>query len=219
VIPFSFELPTGSQPRILLLAAHCDDIEIGCGATLQLLAARYPAMELRWTVFSAPDERAVETRKAAKLLLPEGVHVEFDLRTFRESYFPYVGAEIKDCMQSISKEFHPDLIFTHSSEDQHQDHRVVSELTRNAYRDHLILEYEVAKYDGDLASPNVFVPVTLEQLSKKVSSLMDAFASQRTKYWFTTETFTSLMRLRGVESRSPSGYAEAFHCRKLRLLA
>lgn len=217
--PSFLQLPLGVSPRILLLGAHCDDIEIGCGATLQVLAARYPAMELRWTVFSTPEERAAETRRAAKLLLPADMPIQFDLRTFRESYFPYIGAEIKECMQSISSEFRPDLIFTHFSEDKHQDHRLVSELTRNAYRDHLILEYEVVKYDGDLASPNIFVPVSHEQLTKKVSSLMDAFASQRTKYWFTEETFTSLMRLRGIESQSPSGYAEAFHCRKLRFLA
>jgi LmbE family N-acetylglucosaminyl deacetylase len=219
MIPSFLELPLGVPPRILLVGAHCDDVEIGCGATLQVLAARYPAMELRWTVLSTPDERAEETRTAAKLLLPTSVQIQFDLRTFRESYFPYVGAEIKDCMQSIGREFAPDLIFTHYSEDKHQDHRLVSELTRNAYRDHLILEYEVSKYDGDLASPNVFVPVSHEQLNKKVGSLMDAFASQRTKDWFTADAFTSLMRLRGIESRSPSGYAEAFHCRKLRMLA
>jgi LmbE family N-acetylglucosaminyl deacetylase len=219
MIPSLLELAPGASPRILLLGAHCDDIEIGCGATLQVLAARYPAMELRWTVFSTPGERAAETRKAARLLLPDGIPIEFDLRTFRESYFPYIGAEIKDCVQSISREFSPDLIFTHSADDKHQDHRLISELTRNAYRDHLILEYEVSKYDADLSSPNVFVPASREQVNKKVTSLMDAFASQRTKYWFTEDTFTSLMRLRGVESRSPSGYAEAFHCSKLRLLA
>lgn len=213
------DLPDGSSPRVLVLGAHCDDIEIGCGATLQVLAARFPTMDLRWTVLSAPNERAAETKLAAKLLLPKGVSIRFDLRTFRESYFPYIGAEIKDFVQSIGGEFKPDLIFTHSALDKHQDHRVVSELTNNAFRDQLILEYEVAKYDGDLTSPNVFVPVNAEQLRKKVAALMDAFTSQRSKFWFTEETFVALMRLRGVESRSPSGYAEAFHCRKLRLLA
>jgi LmbE family N-acetylglucosaminyl deacetylase len=176
-------------------------------------------MELRWTVLSAVGERAAETRLAAQLLLPQGVSIQFDLRTFRESYFPYIGAEIKDFIQSIGGQFRPDLVLTHSALDRHQDHRLVSELTSNAFRDQLILEYEVAKYDGDLTSPNVFVPVSAEQLRKKVAALMDAFTSQRSKFWFTEETFVALLRLRGVESHSPSGYAEAFHCRKLRLLA
>jgi LmbE family N-acetylglucosaminyl deacetylase len=202
-----------------MLGAHCDDIEIGCGATLQVLAELFPAMELRWTVFSAPDERAAETRRAAELLLPNSVSIRFDLLGFRESYFPYIGAEIKECMQSMSAQFSPDLIFTHCGGDKHQDHRTVCELTRNAYRDHLILEYEVAKYDGDLASPNVFVPASLQQLTKKLSTITAAFVSQKGKYWFTEDTFSSLMRLRGVESRSPTGYAEAFHCQKLRLFA
>ena len=176
-------------------------------------------MELRWTVLSAPAERAAETKRAAELLLPKSVSIQFDLRTFRESYFPYIGAEIKDFVQSIGGQFNPELVLTHWASDKHQDHRLVSELTSNAFRDQLILEYEVAKYDGDLASPNVFVAVDAQQLRKKVATVMDAFASQRSKFWFTEETFVALMRLRGVESRSPSGYAEAFHCRKLRLLA
>jgi LmbE family N-acetylglucosaminyl deacetylase len=219
MIPSLLNLAADSSPRVLLLGAHSDDIEIGCGATLQVLAARFPSLELRWTVLSATGERAAETKRAAKLLLPESVSIQFDLRTFRESYFPYIGAEIKDFVQSLSGQFKPDLIFTHSMADKHQDHRVVSELTSNAYRDHLILEYEVAKYDGDLASPNVFVPASAEQVRKKIGALMEAFRSQSSKFWFTEETFTSLLRLRGVESRSLSGYAEAFHCRKLRLLA
>lgn len=213
------DLPAGASPRILLLGAHCDDIEIGCGGTLQVLAARFPTMALRWTVLSAPAERAAETRRAAELLLPKSVSIQFDLRSFRESYFPYIGAEIKDFVQSISGQFNPDLVLTHRASDKHQDHRLVSELTSNAFRDQLILEYEIAKYDGDLSSPNVFVPIDAQQLRKKVATIMDAFSSQRSKFWFTEETFVALMRLRGVESRSASGYAEAFHCRKLRLLA
>src|SRR5215471_9728061 len=144
------EINSGRPPRVLLLGAHSDDIEIGCGGTVQVLAARFPAMELRWTVFSAAGERAAETRRAAELLLPKNASIQFDLRTFRESYFPYLGADIKDFMQSMSSQYSPDLIFTHFADDKHQDHRIVSELTRNAFRDHLILEYEVAKYAGDL---------------------------------------------------------------------
>lgn len=213
------DIPVGRAPRVLLIGAHCDDIEIGCGATLQVLVSRFPALELRWTVFSAPVERAEETKRAAELLLPAGTKIQFDLHAFRESYFPYVGAEVKDCMQAIAVRFSPDLVLTHFAGDKHQDHRLLSELTANAFRDHLIFEYEIVKYDADLAQPNVFVPVSREQMDRKVAALMGVFSSQTTKYWFTEETFTSLMRLRGIESRSPSGYAEAFHCRKLRMLA
>jgi LmbE family N-acetylglucosaminyl deacetylase len=209
---------SSAAPRLLLLGAHSDDIEIGCGGTLQVLAETYPGIQIRWTVFSATGERAAETRRAAELLLPPGAAIRFDIQTFRESYFPYVGAEIKDHVESIKREFSPDLVFTHAANDKHQDHRLISELTRNAYRDHLILEYEVMKYDGDLTSPNVFVPLRPEQVDKKVRALMEAFQSQRKKHWFTTDAFSSLMRLRGVESNSPSGLAEAFHCNKLRFL-
>jgi LmbE family N-acetylglucosaminyl deacetylase len=217
--PSLFRFPNGAAPRLLLLGAHSDDIEIGCGATLQVLAAMYPRMELRWTVLSAPGERAAETKHAARLLLGDNVSVQTDLHDFRESYFPYVGVDVKECMDAIGREFNPDIVFTHCEHDKHQDHRIVSELTYNTYRDHLILEYEVMKYDGDLGSPNVFVPVTPQQMETKVHALLTAFRSQSTKYWFTKDTFMALPRLRGVESRSPTGFAEAFYCRKLRLFA
>jgi LmbE family N-acetylglucosaminyl deacetylase len=217
MIASTIALHDGAPKRVLLLGAHSDDIEIGCGATLQALVEKYPGIELRWTVFSSTDERAAETKRAAALLLPRGSAIQFDIRSFRESYFPYIGAEIKDCVESIKREFSPDVIFTHAANDKHQDHRLISELTRNAYRDHLILEFEVMKYDGDLTSPNVFVPVLREQADKKVHALMDSFRSQRHKHWFTADAFMSLMRLRGIEANSPSGFAEAFFCQKLRL--
>jgi len=214
-----FQLPSDRAPRILLLGAHCDDIEIGCGGTLQVLAELYPRCELRWSVFNSNEERAEETRRAAAMLLPGAPRIHFDIQTFRNSYFPYIGAEVKDHMEAIKRDFAPDLILTHFENDRHQDHRVVSELTRNAYRDHLILEYEIVKYDGDLASPSVFVPLTREQAERKIEVLMTAFASQRARPWFTPDAFRALLRLRGIEANAPGGYAEAFHCRKLRLLA
>jgi LmbE family N-acetylglucosaminyl deacetylase len=218
MIATQLQLTPGAPLRVLLLGAHCDDIEIGCGGTLQALARLYPDLECRWSIFSSTAERAEETRRAASMLLPSTVRVRFDIKTFRNSFFPYIGAEVKDHMEAIKRDFAPSLVLTHFERDRHQDHRVVSELTRNAYRDHLILEYEVVKYDGDLASPGVFVPLTLEQVERKVEVLMTAFESQRDHHWFTPDTFRSLMRLRGIESNSPSGFAEAFHCRKVRLL-
>jgi len=216
MIPSLFALPSDAQPRVLMLGAHCDDVEIGCAGTLQVLATRFPAMSIRWIVLSSPAQRASETKNAAAQILPTGTDLQLEFRAFKESYFPYIGAEIKDCIEAIAKDFRPDVVFTHHTQDRHQDHRLVAELTHNAFRDHVILEYEVVKYDGDLGSPNVFVPVSREQLETKVRGLMSAYESQRTKFWFTEDTFTSLMRLRGVESRSPTGFAEAFHCRKLR---
>ena len=215
----SLPIFSSNTPRALFLGAHSDDIEIGCGGALQVLTEEYPGVELRWTVFSSTPERAAETRRAIELLLPRGTNVRVDTLGFRESYFPYVGAEIKDSIEGIRREFSPDVVFTHFGEDKHQDHRLVSEVTRNAYRDHLIVEYEILKYDGDLASPNVFVPLRVDQVEKKVQVLLDAFPSQRSKQWFTADAFKAILRLRGIESNAPSGFAEAFHCRKLRWLA
>jgi LmbE family N-acetylglucosaminyl deacetylase len=214
----SLPVLSSSTPRALFLGAHSDDIEIGCGGALQVLAEQYPDIELRWTVFSATPERAAETRRAVELLLPRGINIRVDTLGFRESYFPYIGAEIKDSVEAIKREFSPDVIFTHFGGDKHQDHRLISEVTRNAYRDHLILEYEILKYDGDLASPNVFVPLRLDHVEKKVQTLLDAFASQRAKQWFTADAFKAVLRLRGIESNAASGFAEGFHCPKLRWL-
>ncbi len=215
----SLPILPSTTPRALFLGAHSDDVEIGCGGVLQVLAEKYPGIELRWTVFSATPERAAESRRAIDLLLPRGTNIRADTLGFRESYFPYVGAEIKDSVEAIKREFSPDVVFTHFGEDKHQDHRLISEVTRNAYRDHLILEYEILKYDGDLASPNVFVPLRVDQVEKKVQALLDAFPSQRSKHWFTADAFKAVLRLRGIESNATSGFAEAFHCRKLRWLA
>jgi LmbE family N-acetylglucosaminyl deacetylase len=209
------ELTTSRAPRVLLLGAHCDDIEIGCGGLLQVLSEARRDIEWRWTVMSSTDERAAETRHCARLLLPEGASVEFDVQSFRESYFPYVGAAIKDHIESIKQQFTPDLILTHFEGDRHQDHRIVSELTKNAFRDHLILEYEIVKYDADLLHPSVFVPLTPRHVEQKAAALLEAFASQRDKQWFTGDTFRAILRLRGIEANAPSGFAEAFHCRKL----
>ena len=210
---------SSQTPRVLCLGAHSDDVEIGCGGALQVLTEKYPGVEIRWTVFSSTPERAAETRRAVEMLLPRGTNVRVDILAFRESYFPYIGADIKDSVEAIKREFSPDVVFTHFGEDKHQDHRLVSEVTRNAYRDHLILEYEILKYDGDLASPNVFVPLRLDQVEKKVQVLLDAFHSQRSRQWFTEDAFKAVLRLRGIESNAKSGYAEAFHCRKMHWLA
>jgi LmbE family N-acetylglucosaminyl deacetylase len=200
--------------KILCLGAHSDDIEIGCGGTILRLAEQYPNCEFHWIVFSAIGVREAEAQRAAALFVGSRLKAPL-LKIFQDGFMPYVGAEVKTVFEKELKQLSPDLIFTHNGKDAHQDHRLIAELTWNTFRDHLILEYEIPKYDGDLGQPSVFVPLDSEVCQKKVGYLMDAFQSQHTKHWFQPETFLSIMRLRGMECNSPSGYAEAFHCRKL----
>jgi LmbE family N-acetylglucosaminyl deacetylase len=200
--------------NVLCLGAHSDDIEIGCGGTILSLARQFPNLVFHWVVFSATGVRADEARRAASLFVQPVALKGPILKTFQDGFMPFVGGDIKAAfeeLQSIS----PDLVFTHNRKDAHQDHRILAELTWNTFRDHLILEYEIPKYDGDLGTPSVFVPLETELYEKKVSYLMESFGSQRGKRWFQPETFLALMRLRGMECNAPSGYAEAFYCRKL----
>jgi len=205
----------GRDFQVLCLGAHCDDIEIGCGGTLIELARTHPSMRFKWIVLSSDARRGNETRDAARRI-GKG-HVDVELLQYRNGYFPGVWTEIKDYFETLKLSLTPDLIFTHSLGDRHQDHRVVAELTWNTFRNHLILEYEIPKYEGELGQPNVFVPIPIETVATKVSILMDSFTSQRDKKWFTNETFQGLMRLRGIECNSESGHAEGFHSRKLLL--
>jgi LmbE family N-acetylglucosaminyl deacetylase len=203
-----------SGTKILCLGAHSDDIEIGCGGTILRLAGEYPGCEFHWVVLSATGSREAEARRAARLFAGSRLRSCL-LKSFRDGFMPYSGGEVKAVFESELKGISPDLIFTHSGGDAHQDHRLVSELTWNTFRNHLILEYEIPKYDGDLGRPGVFVPLDGEICERKTGYILDAFRSQRDKHWFDRETFYSLMRLRGMECSASSGYAEAFHCRKL----
>lgn len=198
---------------VLCLGAHSDDIEIGCGGTIFQLVKRYPDCALHWVVFSATGLRAEEARQSALLFAGSTIRGPH-LKTFKDGFMPYFGAEVKLAFEEL-KAISPDVIFTHNRYDAHQDHRLLAELTWNTFRDHLILEYEIPKYDGDLGQPSIFVPLDAATCKKKVDSIMDTFRSQRDKSWFQPETFYSLMRLRGMECNSPSGYAEAFYSRKL----
>jgi LmbE family N-acetylglucosaminyl deacetylase len=199
---------------VLCLGAHSDDIEIGCGGTLLYLKEAFPGLRFHWVVFSATGLRGQEAAKSAELFTA-GCDREIVRKDFRDGFMPYSGGVVKDFFEVLKKDVNPELIFTHWQGDAHQDHRLVSELTRNTFRDHLILEYEIPKYDGDMGRPNVFVPLTSAIYEKKINNLLDVFDSQRTKRWFDRETFLGIMRIRGMESNSPSGYAEAFHAKKL----
>jgi len=202
--------------KILCLGSHGDDIEIGCGGTLLQLAQDYEGqLIVHWVVFSATMEREKEARESAEAFLRGTKEKKIIIYHYEDSFFPYVGGEIKRTMHQVSCEFAPDLIFTHRGQDAHQDHRLISELTWNAFRDHLILEYEIPKYDGDLGLPNVFVPLSESAYRDKLSHLMAYFKSQTGKQWFREDTFLSILRLRGIECNSASGHAEAFYSRKI----
>jgi LmbE family N-acetylglucosaminyl deacetylase len=212
----SLNLPfdPASSLKILCLGAHSDDIEIGCGAAILRLARQYPNCLFHWVVFSALGVRSAEAQRGATLFAGKNAVQGPLLKEFQDGFMPFMGREVKAVFEEL-KSISPDLIFTHSNKDAHQDHRLISELSWNTFRDHFILEYEIPKYDGDLGHPNLFVPVGYEVCEQKVRYLMDAFESQRSKRWFQPETFYGLMRLRGMECNAPSGYAEAFYCRKL----
>ena len=202
---------------VLCLGAHSDDIEIGCAGTLLSLVERGHQLRVTWAVLSANDERAAEARHSAEQLLGKVAELRVHLGAFRDAHFPAEFGALKDYFAKLRQETNPDLVFTHCIEDRHQDHRLVGELTWQAWRDHLILEYEVPKYEGDLGRPNVFVPVSQAAANAKVEHLLAHFGSQRSKDWFSGDTFLGLMRLRGVECRSQHGFAEAFIVRKVLL--
>jgi LmbE family N-acetylglucosaminyl deacetylase len=217
--PLTLSLGSSSRKRlrVLCLGAHSDDIEIGCGATILGLAARRPRPEFRWVVWSATGQREGEARRGARNFLGAGFAEAVRVHGFRDGFFPAQFREIKEAFETEARKFRPDVVFTHAREDRHQDHRVVSDLTWNTFRSQLILEYEIPKWDGDLGRPNLYVPVTRANARRKTRALLSVFGSQRSKDWFSEETFLGLMRLRGVECRALDGHAEAFFARKITL--
>ncbi len=214
MMQLSINAKPGERLKVLCLGAHSDDIEIGCGGTILRLAAEHPDCEFHWVVFSATGMRQTEARRAAHLFAGSSLKGPV-LKSFQDGFMPYIGSEMKATFEAELKHISPDIIFTHNGNDAHQDHRVISQLTWNTFRAHLILEYEIPKYDGDMGRPSIFVPLDRATCETKVKNLMDAFQSQRTKHWFQPDTFLALMRLRGMECAASSGYAEAFYCRKL----
>lgn len=203
--------------RILCIGAHPDDIEIGAGGALLTLVSERPGCAVDWVVATSPGGRDQEARVSAEALLADVAKVDVHLLGLRESYLDSSGDVVKEALQGLrdSLSAAPDVILTHHRDDRHQDHRTLSDLTWNLWRDHLILEYEIPKWDGDLGRPNVYVPLTETVAERKLRHLAEHFASQRGKDWYDDETFRGLMRLRGMECRSPSRYAEAFHGRKI----
>lgn len=201
--------------NILCIGAHADDIEIGCGGTILKLLQTHPGSRVVWVVMTARGDRKKEAIKSAIAFLRGAGSTKIVTKSFRESYLPYHGEEVKKYFDTLPRMIDPDLIFTHCRHDLHQDHRIVCELTWNTYRRHQILEYEIPKYDGDLGQPNLYVPLTGEVIKNKVRLLMEQFSTQRSKRWFTEDTFYGLLRIRGIESPKSTRYAEAFYARKV----
>ncbi len=200
---------------VLCLGAHSDDIEIGCGGTILKLAQECGGLNVFWVVFSAEGGRSREARSSAQAFLRGIDRKKIVIKQFRNSFFPFDGARIKEYFEQLKRVCQPDLVFTHYRDDRHQDHRVLSDLAWNTFRNHLILEYEIPKYDGDLGIPNLFVPLEDKLCRAKVEYLCRFFQTQSNKHWFSADLFFSLMRLRGIECASTTKYAEAFYCRKM----
>jgi LmbE family N-acetylglucosaminyl deacetylase len=215
LLAFSLARGSTSSLSVLVVGAHSDDIEIGCGGTLLQLARDVHDLSVYWVVLGARGERADEARRSADALLSAVPGRTVVIQEFRDAFLPYVGESVKEFFEDLKQKVSPDVIFTHQRHDLHQDHRLVCELTWNTFRDHLIVEYEVPKYDGDVGTPNFFVHLDDEIVRRKVDLLLDQFATQRDRRWFTDDLFRALMRIRGMESNAPSGYAEGFYARKL----
>lgn len=204
----------GKALSILAIGAHSDDIEIGAGGAILSWIASGAQVSVDWCVASAAGGRAEEARASAADFLGGAARADVHLAEFRDGYLPAERSAVKDWVEGL-KALSPDVILTHQRNDAHQDHRLISELTWNTFRDHLILEYEIPKWDGDLGQPNAYVPLADAILSRKIELLHRHFGSQRSKAWFDDETFRGLARIRGVECRTR--YAEAFYARKLML--
>lgn len=201
--------------KILCLGAHSDDIEIGCGGTMLRLIRENPGVDVHWVVLSSNEMRRAEALSSAERFLHGVRERTIDIQEFRDSYFPDQWSAIKDHFHAIANSFQPDVVFTHRRDDAHQDHRVVAELTWCAFRKHLVLEYEIPKFEGDLGQPNVFVPLSERLIESKSAYLLESFASQADKYWFSAETFRSLALIRGLEANADERFAEGFYSRKL----
>jgi LmbE family N-acetylglucosaminyl deacetylase len=215
MLKVDFHKRDGGPTRILCLGAHSDDIEIGCGGTIMQLLADERALDFTWIVFGAGGQRGREAKKSANLFLESAKKKRVEVLKFRDGFFPYEGQTIKEYFEQMKRNVNPHIIFTHYRHDLHQDHRLISELTWNTFRDHLILEYEILKYDGDLGTPNCYVHLDASICDKKIGHIGSCFGTQKKKPWFSDDAFYSILRLRGVESNAPSGYAEGFYGRKI----
>lgn len=207
----------GGELRILAVGAHCDDIDIGCGAAMLNMLQKYRGAQVTWVVFASDPQRERELRASARKFLRGAGRATVIVHRFRDGFFPAQFSDIKESFESLKRLADPDIVFTHHRFDRHQDHRLIAELTWNTFRNHLILEYEIPKYEGDLTTPCAYVPVTRVQAERKIRILCESYPTQRSKSWFTEDTFRGVLRLRGLESGSETGWAEGFHVTKFQL--
>ena len=206
----------GERLTALFLGAHSDDIEIGVGGTILDLITSGVQLDAHWCVLSATGARVKEAEASATAFLAGAASAKIEVADFKDGFFPYEGETLKPWFEGLKARIKPDIVFTHRRDDAHQDHREVCQLTWNTFRDHVVLEYEIPKWDGDLGQPNAYMPVSAKALARKIELLLAHFGTQRSKDWFDAETFRGLARLRGMECRAPDGYAEAFVARKMR---
>jgi LmbE family N-acetylglucosaminyl deacetylase len=205
----------GERLSVLCLGAHSDDIEIGAGGTLLGWLDQGVRLDVHWCVLSGINERGKEAKASATDFLAAAANRTIEIMNFRDGFFPEQGEQIKVWFEQLKSRVSPDVVLTHRRDDGHQDHRQVNRLVWNTFRDHLVLEYEIPKWDGDMGRPNLYVPVSAAVMRRKVELLMSHFGSQRSKQWFDPETFLGLARLRGMECRAQEHYAEGFVVRKM----
>ena len=215
MLGLTFGKPNGSALEILCIGAHCDDIEIGCAGTVIAIQQRYPQCKVHVLILTSTPARRTEADAAAKALVKVSARGEVRIGALPDGLLPAHLPALKAEFERMKKAVNPDLVLTHHVLDRHQDHRLISDVTWQTFRDHMIWEYEIPKFDGDLATPNMYVPLSAALAARKIALVMRAFPSQQSKPWFKAENLEAIMRLRGLESRAPSGYAEGFHCRKL----
>jgi LmbE family N-acetylglucosaminyl deacetylase len=214
MLPLRLSAPPGRPLSFLVLGAHPDDIEIGAGGTLLSLAESRP--RVRYVVLTGTAERHAEAGHAARAFLP-GVDPDVELFDLPEGRLPAAWGQVKEILESVARSASPDVILAPSPRDAHQDHRVIGEIVPTVFRDHLLLSYEIPKWDGDLGRPSVYFPLSAEVARRKVELLNTCFASQRDRDWWDDEVFLGMARLRGMECRAP--YAEGFGCAKSVILA
>jgi LmbE family N-acetylglucosaminyl deacetylase len=200
--------------HLVALGAHPDDIEIGAGGTLLTLAAAFPGLRAHYVLFSGGPERQAEARAAAAAFLPEA-RVSFTLHQLPDGRLPAHWGSVKEILEEAARQAPADLVLAPSRRDAHQDHRTIARLVPTAFRDALVLHYEIPKWDGDLGQPGLFVPLDEPTARRKVELLHACFPSQKDRDWWDDEVFLGLARLRGMECRSR--YAEAFECHKVML--
>lgn len=215
----ALKLPAHRKLNVLCIGAHSDDLEIGCGGTIMQILRERQSVALTWVVMSAVGRRATEARAAARHLAGKAARLDIRLNAFQDGFLPAQFREAKECFEQLKRDVAPDVIFTHTRLDRHQDHRLVCELTWNTWRDHLVFEYEIPKFEGDLGQPNLYMPLASTIVERKLRMLNRFFGSQRSKQWFSDDTFRGLMRIRGIECKAPSGFAEAFHATKILMQA